>query len=461
MNHPRARNVALVEALREARLTYEQLATDVRAIAAESGDSLRTNRSAVAHWVSGRTIEPRTASYVAEAISRRLGRQLRPHDLQLATPETDQSQDALGAHLGLDPVDMLRRIGEADIQRREFLAKSAYSVAAAALPLGLDQALEYRARATAGNRAGRAELDALRDMASMFTALDERHGGQHGRSAVVQYLRSDVADLCRASFATEAEHREALSLAATLVYLCGWKAYDADEHGLAQRYYLQGLALTREAGNDLHTAWLMRIMAHNGMDLRRPQHTLNLAEAALDRVRGRVSPATEALFAVTRARALATAKRGPEATAQIRQAQDLVLTGDPEDADVPFWAALWGAPRATVASHVGKTFEALGDHAHAEQHYAASARARPDGGHQRITALDLAAQGREQAAQGHLEAACSTWGQALDMFGGVRSSRAAKQITGMRKQLRVFDQRGVKAARDLDERARSWQAAHA
>ncbi|WP_055525073.1 hypothetical protein [Streptomyces graminilatus] len=459
MNHPRARNDALLEALREARLTYEQLATDVRAIAAESGDSLRTNRSAVAHWVAGRTIEPRTASFVAEALSRRLGRQLQPHDLELAAPETAQSQSALGAHLGPDPVDTLRRIGEADIQRRKLLTGAAYSVVAAALPLGLDQALAYRARAAGGTRAGRAELDALRDMTSVFTALDERHGGQHGRSAVVQYLRSDVADLCRATFATEDEHREALSLAANLVYLCGWKAYDANEHGLAQRYYLQGLALTREADNDLHTAWMMRIMAHNGMDLRRPQHTLNLAEAALDRVRGRVSPVTESLFAVTRARALATADRGPEATAQIRRAQDLALTGDP--ADMPFWAALWGAPRATVASHTGKTFEALGDHAHAEKHYADSTRARPNGGHQRITALDLAAQGRAQAAQGHLEAACSTWSRSLDMFGGVRSSRATKQISSIRRLLRVFDQRGVQAARDLDERARSWQAAHA
>lgn len=359
----------------------------------------------------------------------------------------------------MDPVDTLRRIGEADVQRRKFLTTAVYSVAAAALPLGLDQALEYRARAASGNRAGRAELDAVRDMTEMFTAVDERHGGQHGRSAVVQYMRSDVADLCRATFATEDEHREALSLAANLAYLCGWKAYDADEHGLAQRYYLQGFSLTREAGNELHAAWMLRIMAHNGMDLRRPQHTLNLAEAALDRVRGRVSPVTESLFAVTRARALATAKRGPEAAAQIREAQDLVLTGDPDD--LPFWAALWGTPKATVSSHTGKTFQTLGDHVHAEQHYGASVRARSKNGHQRIIALDLAAQGREQAAQGHLEAACSTWSLSLTSFGGVRSSRAVKQVTNMRRQLKAFDRRSVKAARDLDERARSWQAAHA
>lgn len=460
-DHSRARNEELHEAMQEAKLTYEKLAVDIRQVAAEAGTELRTNKSAVGHWVRGGEPEPSTASYIAEAISRRLGRQLTPADLGFNTPGSDRAREAeVGLAIGPDPVAMLRRIGEADIRRRKFLTNAAYSVAAAALPLGLDQALEYRARAASKQRAGRAELDAVRDMTAMFTAIDERHGGQHGRTAVVQYLRSDVADLCNATFATADEHREALGLAANVAYLCGWKGYDADEHGLAQRYYLQALALTREAGDDLHAAWILRIMAHNGMDIRRPQHTLNLAEAALDTVRGRVAPVTEALFAVTRARALATAQRGREAAAQIREAQDLVMTGEP--GDLPNWAALWGSPRATVSSHTAKTFNALGDHVHAEQHYANSVRARNvDHAHQRITALSLAAQGREQAAQGHVEAACSTWGRALDMFGGVRSARAAKQVTGMRRQLNTFQRRGVRAAADLDERARSWQASHA
>jgi hypothetical protein len=81
---------------------------------------------------------------------------------------------------------------------------------------------------------------------------------------------------------------------------------------------------------------------------------------------------TEALFAVTRAHALATARRGPEAVAQIRQAHDLVAAGD----DLPYWAAIWGTLRGTVGSHTAKTFRALGDHANAERHYAASGRGR-------------------------------------------------------------------------------------
>lgn len=450
-------NEELRDALREAGITYEQLARDVRLVAAESGDSLKTNKSAVAHWVKGKSPTPQTAAYIAEAISRRLGREVQPHELGLGE-QKDRSQAALGLGLGPDPVDMLRRLGDADIHRRTFLANAAYSVAAAALPLGVEQAVEYQQRSRTGQRAGHAEVEAVQDMLEMYTRIDERHGGQHGRSAVVQYLRTDVADLCRASFASERDQQAMLSAAASVAYLCGWKAYDASEHGLAQRYYLQAYALTHEAGDDLHGAWILRILAHNGMDIRRPEHTLDLAEAAFSRVHGKVDPAAEALFVVTRARALANAGRGNEAVTQARLAQDLVLRGAQEE--MPHWAALWGVAKATVSSHTAKTFRALGDHANAERHYAASARRRPDGT-QRITALTLAAQGREQALQGHVEQSCDTWGRSLDMLGGVRSARAAEEVAGVRRHLRVFEQRGVRAARELDERARLWQLAYA
>jgi len=454
-----ARNEALHEMLRETGMTYDQLAREVRLVAAQSGDSLKTNKSAVAHWVKGKMPSPQTAAYIAEIFSRRLGREVQPHQLGFGSHTQDGPRPVLGLGLGPDPVDMLRRLGEADIHRRSFLANAAYSVAAAALPLGVEQAMEYGYRARSGQRAGRGEVEAVRDMTNLFTAIDERHGGQHGRTAVVQYLREDVAALCRASFATERDQKEMLSVAASVAYLCGWKAYDAHEHGLAQRYYLQAFALTREADDDVHQAWILRILAHNGMDIKRPEYTLELADAALERARGKTDAATEALFSVTRARALANAGRGKEAVAQLRHAQDLALRGD--EAALPYFAALWGSARACVSSHTAKTFKALGDHAGAERYYAAAARGRPGPQFQRITGLTIAAQASQQAAQGRLEQACGTWGESLDLLGGVRSARATEAVVGMRRHLRVFGQRGVRAAVELDERARSWQRSYA
>lgn len=456
MSSKRPGNEALRVAIQEAGVSYDQLAADIRIVAAETGDSVRTNRSAVCHWATaGRRPVPRTAAHVAEALSRRLGRTVTPADLGLA--EANGDQEWLGLGLGSDPLDTLRRLGHADVHRRSIVTSAAYSVAAAALPLGADQAIEYRQRATR-QRVGHAEVVAVRDMTAMYTAIDERHGGQHGRSAVVQYLTSDVARLCRVTFAREKDRTDMLSAAASVAYLCGWKAYDAGEHGLAQRYYLQAYQLTREAEDDLHGAWILRILAHNGMDVRRSEHTLDLAEAALGRVRGRIGPSTLALFQITRARALANAGCGRDAVVQMREAQDTVLRGD--GTDLPHWAALWGSARACVSSHTAKTLRSLADHAGAERHYAAAVRGRPGAGFSRITALSLAAQGREQAAQGHLEQACHTWKRSLELFDGVRSARAAEAVGEMRREVRRLRGRAVRAAQDLDERARAWQRSH-
>ncbi|MGX1887608.1 hypothetical protein [Streptomyces sp. NPDC055287] len=61
--------------------------------------------------------------------------------------------------------------------------------------------------------------------------MDERHGRQHGRSAFVQYLVTDVAGLCRSRFASDQARAEALSVASTGTHLAGWKAYDSGEQG--------------------------------------------------------------------------------------------------------------------------------------------------------------------------------------------------------------------------------------
>jgi hypothetical protein len=414
--------------------------------------------------MSGRPPTPDTARYIAEALSRRLGRQITPDDLGWP-PETssDRADAALGASIGPDPVDIVRRLGEADINRRKFMANAAYSVAAAALPLGLGQAAEAQERAAtvSGRRAGAADIATVRSMLTAFSDIDERQGGQHGRSAVVQYLRSDVTDIARARFARDSDRGDALAAAAGVTYLAGWKAYDAGEHGLSQRYNLQALALTREADSPLHSAWILRIMAHNGMDIARPEHTLSLAESALSLADGRATPGLLSLFVICRARALGHAGRGGEAVAEIRRAQDLAMRGEGEE--LPFWAALSGAPRAAVSSHTAKTLRSLSDHSNAEKSYAAAARGygKPAEGKSRITALSLAWQGEEQAAQGHLEQACATWDRALGFFDGVYSDRAVKQVAKIRRQLVVFERRGVQAAAQLDESARVWQLTHA
>ncbi|MFI7368446.1 tetratricopeptide repeat protein, partial [Streptomyces sp. NPDC050149] len=50
---PTSANSRLRETINAAGCTYEALAKDVRRIAAENGELLQTNKSAISHWVGG------------------------------------------------------------------------------------------------------------------------------------------------------------------------------------------------------------------------------------------------------------------------------------------------------------------------------------------------------------------------------------------------------------------------
>ncbi|MGW2028083.1 hypothetical protein [Streptomyces decoyicus] len=433
----------------ESGLTYASLAGAVRAVADECGAALRTNKSSVAHWVAGMPPAGDTSRYLAVALSRRLGRLLTPADLGLAEPKED---DSIGLALGTDPIDALLPMWRTELDRRTFLANSAYSVATAALPLSyVEEAAERTAAARSGHVAGKAEVAAVRDMVRVFSEMDERHGGQHGRSALVQYLNDEVAPLCRARFRTEENRQHLLSAASRGVHLLGWKCYDAGQQGLAQRYYLQSYRLAVESGITGHDGFVMRTMAMQGLKLRRVEHCLGLAETGLNRAKGKVDAQTESLFRVVYAHTLAKAQQGQAALAEARRARAL-LEADPGD-EVPFWALAWGPPAASVLSRNAKVFETLGDHRAAAEQYGRAATARPEGTYARIVALDLVAAAEMQLKRGQIEQACETWGRALDHMDGVRSVRTRKAVTSMRRDVARFRSRGVRSAAELDERA--------
>ncbi|MGW2324727.1 hypothetical protein ACWC5C_03050 [Streptomyces sp. NPDC001700] len=447
-------NVRLRDAVAESGWTYAALAHAVRHVAAEMGEALRTNKSTVDHWIAGATPSGQTGRYLTIALSRRLGQTLTPEDLGLPLP-AGWENDSIGLSIADDPLEALMPIWRGDLGRRSLLSGAAYSVAAAVLPLEHVTDIASRAaKARTGAVVGHADVRAVRDMVAMFAVMDERHGGQHGRSALVQYLMSDVAALCRGRFSSEDDHRHMLSAAAVGVHQAGWRAYDAGEQGLAQRYYLQAYALAHESQITGHDAFVMRTMSQQGMKLHRPEHCLALAASAVDKTRGRVDTQTEALFAVTHAHALAGAGQGQEAVRELKRARTALDSAKGDD--VPSWALSWGPPAATVHSRTAKVFETLGDQRRAAAMYGTAAASRPPGTYARIVALDLVAQAEMQAAQGSIEQACATWGRALDHMHGVRSRRTRTSVNNLRRDLSRFRTRGLRCAAELDERARDF-----
>ncbi|WP_328689946.1 hypothetical protein OHA74_12550 [Streptomyces phaeochromogenes] len=456
----RTANHQLKTLIDETGLPYDGIARALKAVASESGQRLGTNKSAVHHWTLGAVPQGATPGYLAEALSRRLGRRITREDVGLGSPPGGEDE-SIGLTLDFDPIETLTAIGSADVNRRRFLAASAFSMAASGLPLESVQEAAARTRSVSGGAlAGHADVEAVRDMVKLFMDMDERHGGQHGRAAFVQYLITDVRDLCRARFSSEEARAEALSVASAAAHLCGWKAYDSGEQGLAQRYYMQSLGLARESGIPGQDGFVMRTMSQQGMKLHRPEHCLALAETGWARAKGRVDAQVEALFAVTHAHALAKTGQRQRALADVDRAHAALAAGAAAGDEAPFWALVWGPPAATVHSRTAKVFETLGDRGNSARSYATAAASRPGATYARIIALDLMAQAEQQAKQGGIEQACATWDRAIDTMAGVKSTRTLKAVRSLRGDLRPYRSRGVRVAAELDERARVLLTQH-
>lgn len=334
------------------------------------------------------------------------------------------------------------------MERREFLSSAVFSLGALTQPLR-EETSSRVIRAGAGGRCGPGEIEAVRHVTTAFTQADERLGGSHARSAVVEYLRTDAAAYCQASFARDTDRRAMLGAVAELAYLAGWKSHDAGLDGLAQRYYLASYHLAMEADPAAHAAYVLRILAHQAMDLGHHQHCADLAAEALTRVAGRVDPQTESLFWLTAARAHAGSGDRHGMLTSIVTAEQLIGR-DPGDPG-PRWASLGGPAQARFTNQAGQALRIASDLAGAERQLAHSASCWDPATYPRIHALTLSDVAETQFAQGKIEQACQTWSTALDGMKGVASARVRKAITSMRS--RLVSIRGFPAATALTWRA--------
>jgi len=296
----------------------------------------------------GESAEPEGAAaspaVLCEALSRRLGRTVTLDDLELTVQllslpaALDWRADTLIALTDLGKVDD-------DMERRRVLAAAAYSVAALAVPdepWWTQMATLGTARATASARSvGRGDLETVREMASLFSRVDQRRGGGHARMALVQYLTSDVATYLRGSYIDERVRKDMFSVASELAYLSGWMAFDNAEHCIAQHYFSIAVKLAAEADDPPMAGHVLRAMAHQAVDLGHVRQGLELATASMDTKRYRMAcPRERALFGVVYARTLGAAgQKSAAAEALITAEDDLACAtaGDDEPSRVFFF----------------------------------------------------------------------------------------------------------------------------
>lgn len=262
-------------------------------------------------------------------------------------------------------------------------------------------------RAAPGSRAvGSGDLEAVREMASMFTRIDQRRGGGHARTAVVQYLNSDVASYLRGTYADDRVRKAMFSTASELAYLAGWMAFDNSEHTIAQHYFTVAVKLAAEAYDAPMSGHILRAMAHQAVDLGHHKHGLDLAAASLDGKRYQFACTRErALLGVVHAKALGAAGQKQAAAAALLQAEGNLAAASPGDEE-PSRVFFFG--EASLAHETVCTLRDTGDLTGAIREFRRSVRTRKATTFTRTHAVTLGYFGAIQARSGNLDEACAT-----------------------------------------------------
>ncbi|MFI5584557.1 XRE family transcriptional regulator [Amycolatopsis sp. NPDC051758] len=278
-----------------------------RAVGGQTGKTF--SHTYVRRWLDGmmpRDAKTRTA--IAGALSERLGRRI-----SLAEIGFGKTQK-LRADLGLeypdrltDSVNSVARLWQADIDGMSTLLDapanaSAWNEAALSwLVTTRDDVLSD----TGKRKVGEADIRGIKKTTEMFDALDGEHGGGHARSALIEFLRTDLVGLLAGHTSNESVRTELFKSATQATLLGAWMSYDAGLHGLAQRYFIQALRISESVDDRLLGASILDAMSHQATFLGRYKEAANLARTARMGTTLSGSASAAAHFYAMEARALA------------------------------------------------------------------------------------------------------------------------------------------------------------
>lgn len=358
-------------------------------------------------------------------------------------PAWDAGQLASG-----DTVASVIRLGEWDVERRQFMAaSSAYALSVLALP-DLDDITRRTAATQAGSASvsvGQGEVAAVRQMTKVLGDAAAELGGGHARHLVVRYLTEDVAPWLNGSF-TDSTGRELFAAASQLVHLAGWMAGDEGNQGLAQRYYAHSYRLAAEAGDAELSATALRGMAVQAIDHGHRAAAVRLSEECVRHARNLDDPRALAYYKTTLANAAALDGDRRTATSALAAAQTAIERSPNTPGES--WAGHYSAGR--WAHESGMILARLGDLDAAEDHlhHALDIHGLD---RRRTRAIVLADLGQIHLQRDDVGAAVATWHDFLDCADGIRSVKVHDAVQEMRARLDRLG--GISGVEELSERA--------
>jgi hypothetical protein len=432
VNGSNERLAALVE---EAGFSWAGLARRVNDLGANEGLALRYDYTAVNRWVK-RGERPRlpVPTLIAVALSEKLGRRVRPLDFGMVEEETLAARGLVYSDRPEDTIDVIAELGRADVKRRSIVA-APFVLAALGAPSRdwLLGQLGQMATDRGARKIGLRQVAGIRDMFALFQEMDVMRGGGHARTALAEYLNSYVIPLLKRDHEGQVQ-RAVQEAAAEQAYLLGWMAYDDGEHGLAQRYLIQALALAQSSGSAALGAHVLASMSDQANLLGHPREALMLARAGRSGITEADSPACFADLHILEARALAALGDSRGASSSVAEAERVF--GRVVHENEPEWARFIDAPY--LFGEAAHCFRDLGSVSEIERFAGESARAAQQQGRARRGALSTAALAAGDLYRRDVEGAASKSLQVVELAASVNSSRCVETVRDLQRRLKPY-----------------------
>lgn len=419
-------NGALAAAIAEARMSNKGLARRVRDLAEQDGHPVATDHGAIGRYLDGMQPKLRTAHFIALSISERLGRRVTPTDLGFTEPAAPGAAPSVLPAVqypanAVTATDNLRQLARADVEAGSLPELSRWDHQAT--PSVITGYLFDSPPANVPERDGEPlDATAIRLTTASLMDLDFQLGGGHTRGLLLFFFQNQVLPLLASAPARSSARRELFAATAELTQMLGWSAYDAGRHGAAQRYFVQGLRLAREADDALLGARLLSNLSHQANYLGRYSEAVHLARAAQTTTAQSPSATVSAMLLTMEARALASLGDTTSCASVLAKAEKTFECGNPDND--PTWISYFN--RAELA---GESAHCFRDLRRADETQRFAALALPPATPPRTVAFINMVSTMGALHGGQLDQALAIASSSLQLADALQSSRYCRYVT--------------------------------
>lgn len=310
----RTPNEQLAAVMAEAGVSNKGLAARVCDEAKLVSLSVSYDHGSVRGWLQG--VRPRSdaVACIAAALSRKLGRPVAPSDIGYGDEAADDPEQPEIIDRGVvyqedasAAVGILDRLTNADLAANATALEAPWSPDAAprVITSYLFTSTLWSPVTEPAIDEPQAVADRIRSTVRSITQLDFQFGGGHVRTMLLSYWKTEVVPELRRDYPALVR-QQLFAAAADAAEVLGWSAYDAGHHGTAQRYFIQGLRLAREADDPMMAGQILSNLSHQANFLGQFGNALYLARAAQTATVHRSTATVRSMFLAMEARALAS-----------------------------------------------------------------------------------------------------------------------------------------------------------